>query len=59
MHPAWIWTHMIDTKATGPDYATNDHFLNHCIVSFLRRLADPDGLNLEPMLYQVRKLTAL
>lgn len=34
-------------------YNTNSDFLNHCIVSFLKRVSSPSGLNLEPMLYQV------
>lgn len=34
-------------------YATNSRFVNHCLITFLQRIADPDGLNLEPMLYQV------
>eukprot|EP00884_Botryococcus_braunii_P014003 jgi/Botrbrau1/22603/Bobra.176_1s0033.1 len=38
-------------------YATNSDFVNHCILSFLQRLADPTGLNLEVMLYQLRVLT--
>ncbi len=32
----------------------NGQFLNHCLVAFLKRIADPDGMNLEPMLWQVR-----
>ena len=35
-------------------YAVNSPFLNHCITSFLKRIASPDALDLEPMLYQVR-----
>ncbi len=35
-------------------YATNSPFTNHAITAFLARVADPAGLNLEPMLYQVR-----
>lgn len=31
--------------------------MNHCLVAFLRRIADPAGLDLEVMLYQVRTLT--
>ena len=34
-------------------YANNSDFLNHCIISFLKRICNPKGLNLEPMLYQV------
>jgi hypothetical protein len=36
------------------EYASNGRFINHCLVAFLRRIADPDALNLEPMLYQVQ-----
>jgi hypothetical protein len=43
---------------TGPrpraGYASNSDFLNHCIVRFLQRVCDPEGMNLEPMLYQAR-----
>lgn len=39
-------------------FATNGAFLNHCLVAYLRRIADPAGLDLEPMLYQVPLLTA-
>ena len=35
-------------------YATNGRFMNHCLVAFLQRVADPSGINMEPMLYQVR-----
>ena len=31
--------------------------MNHCLVAFLRRIANPAGLDLEAMLYQVRTLT--
>ena len=34
-------------------YATNGPFTNHALVAFLALIADPQGLNLEPMLYQV------
>lgn len=34
-------------------YRTNAPFTNHAILSFLRRIAEPRQLNLEPMLYQV------
>ena len=34
-------------------YANNSDFLNHCIIGFLKRICNPKGLNLEPMLYQV------
>ena len=34
-------------------YSTNGTFLNHCLLSFLKRIASSDALNLEPMLYQV------
>ncbi|BDA45591.1 Topoisomerase 1-associated factor 1 at N-terminal half [Coccomyxa sp. Obi] len=37
-------------------YATNSRFVNHCIVAFLQRITDANGLNLEPMLYQVSVL---
>ncbi|CAL5223392.1 g5900 [Coccomyxa viridis] len=37
-------------------YQTNGQFLNHCLVAFLKRIADPDGINLEPMLWQVSVL---
>ncbi|EIE20339.1 hypothetical protein COCSUDRAFT_58046 [Coccomyxa subellipsoidea C-169] len=40
-------------------YATNSRFVNHCLITFLQRIADPDGLNLEPMLYQVSVLRVL
>ena len=33
-------------------YSTNGQFLNHCLVTFLKRIADPEGINLEPMLWQ-------
>ena len=39
-------------------YATNGHFVNHCLVSFFERICDPCGINLEPMLYQVGPCTA-
>jgi len=32
-------------------------FVNHCLAAFLRRIANPAGLDLEAMLYQVRTLT--
>ena len=35
-------------------FKTNSAFLNHGIVSFLRRVASREGLNLEPMLFQVK-----
>lgn len=35
-------------------YATNGRFVNHCLVAFLQRVADPSGINMEPMLYQVK-----
>ncbi|CAD7696780.1 unnamed protein product [Ostreobium quekettii] len=38
------------------DYSTNSPFLNHCLVSFLKRLAHPEQLGLEPMLYQLSVL---
>ena len=35
-------------------YATNGSQVNKCLIALLRRIAHPiDGLNLEPMLYQV------
>lgn len=34
-------------------YRANSPFTNHALTSFLARIADPRGLNLEPMLYQV------
>ncbi|KAK9830387.1 hypothetical protein WJX72_011470 [[Myrmecia] bisecta] len=37
-------------------YSTNSTFLNHCILGFLKRIAHPDHLNLEPMLYQLSVL---
>lgn len=37
-------------------YATNSPFTNHALTAFLARIADPQGLNLEPMLYQVSTL---
>eukprot|EP00891_Asterochloris_glomerata_P008793 jgi/Astpho2/8793/Aster-05348 len=37
-------------------YATNTAFLNHCLAAYFRRIADPKGLNLEPMLYQLSVL---
>lgn len=47
------------TAAASPaGYKTNSWFLNHCITAFLKRVASPDGLNLEPMLYQVCALRA-
>ncbi len=42
------------SPATGAGYASNGWHVNHYLVSFLGRIADAeDGLNLEPMLYQV------
>lgn len=39
-------------------YVSNAPLTNHALLRFLQRLADPQGLDLEPMLYQVRlKLT--
>ncbi len=39
----------------GAGYASNGRHVNHYLVSFLGRIANAeDGLNLEPMLYQVR-----
>ena len=45
---------MFLTALSCPDagYATNDPFLNHCLVTFFKRICDPSGINLEPMLYQ-------
>ncbi|KAK9804992.1 hypothetical protein WJX73_009460 [Symbiochloris irregularis] len=37
-------------------YSSNSDFLNHCLVSFLKRLSSASGLNLEPMLYQLSVL---
>ncbi|GAB4821374.1 hypothetical protein N2152v2_008420 [Parachlorella kessleri] len=37
-------------------YASNGPFTNHALLSFLSRIADPHGLNLEPMLYQLSVL---
>ncbi|KAL3161372.1 hypothetical protein ABBQ32_010265 [Trebouxia sp. C0010 RCD-2024] len=37
-------------------FATNGAFLNHCLVAYLRRISDPAGLDLEPMLYQLSVL---
>ncbi|KAK9840302.1 hypothetical protein WJX74_007181 [Apatococcus lobatus] len=37
-------------------YSTNGSFLNHCLLSFLKRIASSDALNLEPMLYQLSVL---
>ena len=37
-------------------FASNGVFVNHCLIAFLRRIADPAGLDLEAMLYQVRTL---
>jgi hypothetical protein len=34
-------------------YRSNAAFTNHSILSFFRRIAEPQQLNLEPMLYQV------
>lgn len=34
-------------------YRSNAAFTNHAILSFFRRIAEPQQLNLEPMLYQV------
>lgn len=34
-------------------YRTNAPFTNHALLGLFRRLADPQQLNLEPMLYQV------
>lgn len=35
------------------DYKLNSSFSTVAIVSFLERICDPAGLDLEPMLYQV------
>lgn len=35
------------------DYKLNSSFSSVAIVSFLERICDPAGLDLEPMLYQV------
>ncbi len=40
-------------------YKTNTPFLNHCITAFFRRICNPEGLDLEPMLYQVWRLPCL
>ena len=40
-------------------FKTNSRFLNHAILSFLQRIASPDALDLECMLYQVRHLSPL
>ncbi|KAK9864055.1 hypothetical protein WJX84_005214 [Apatococcus fuscideae] len=37
-------------------YSTNGSFLNHCLLSFLKRIAAPEALNLEAMLYQLSVL---
>ena len=42
-----------DIRHLTAGYATNTPFLNHCLAAYFRRIADPKGLNLEPMLYQV------
>lgn len=41
----------VSTCSAG--YATNGKFLNHCIIAFLQRISSKEGLDLEPMLYQV------
>ncbi len=43
-----------DTVPLPAGFASNGVFVNHCLVAFLRRIADPAGLDLEAMLYQVR-----
>ena len=52
-----LW-HASDTQRVRwvrAGYANNGRHVNHYLVSFLNRIADKrDGLNLEPMLYQVR-----
>ena len=45
-----------DTVFLHAGFASNGVFVNHCLVAFLRRIADPAGLDLEAMLYQVRIL---
>ena len=46
------------SPADGAGYASNGRHVNHYLVSFLGRIAGrEDGLNLEPMLYQVRTLS--
>ena len=51
--PAWESDSSAPTKCAG--YASNGRHVNHYLVSFLGRIANAeDGLNLEPMLYQVR-----
>ncbi|KAL4855933.1 Protein timeless [Chlorella vulgaris] len=37
-------------------YRSNAAFTNHAILSFFRRIAEPQQLNLEPMLYQLSVL---
>ncbi|KAL0021485.1 hypothetical protein WJX79_010302 [Trebouxia sp. C0005] len=37
-------------------FASNGVFVNHCLAAFLRRIADPAGLDLEAMLYQLSVL---
>ena len=52
-----ILSHGYDQRAeenAAADYASNGRFVNHCLVAFFRRIADPSGINLEPMLYQVQ-----
>lgn len=34
-------------------YETNGDYLNHCLISFLRRISHPKQLNLEALLYKV------
>ena len=56
---AWILLHdpaVIHFACAG--YITNGRFLNHCLVAFLKRLADPDGINLEPMIWQASHMTS-
>ena len=43
----------LDQVLCSAGYATNSRFVNHCLITFLQRIADPQGLNLEPMLHQV------
>lgn len=55
--PAWMsCSNRLEEQSSfvGAGFKTNNVFLNHSIVSFLKRIASPEALNLTPMLYQVR-----
>lgn len=57
MPPRWEVVCAPDVSRVLAGYASNGRHLNHYLLAFLQRIAHPsDGLDLEPMLYQVRSL---